>query len=163
MCVCFRAALLMHIWALATLSTLQNPELLPRKGSFSPRSSRITPPNPQKDFPYNGPYQPGPLVGPPEPALAIAAGQEPARTMEAGDVQRRSGAIDDLYKELRQLENCQSRGAGASEATPELILLDEECVPICIKATHSPSRPAISNTLEAAHKGVPGEIKASQI
>ena len=39
----------------------------------------------------------------------------------------------------------------------------EDCVPICIKTSHSRSRPALFTTLEAVHKGAPGEIKASQI
>ena len=39
----------------------------------------------------------------------------------------------------------------------------EECAPSCMKASHSRSCPAMSTTLEAVHKGVPGEIKMSQI
>ena len=43
------------------------------------------------------------------------------------------------------------------------ILPLEDCVPICIKASRSRSRPAISTTLEAVHQGAPVEIKLSQL
>jgi hypothetical protein len=52
--------------------------------------------------------------------------------------------------------------AGHGPAMEQLLRSVEECVPICIKASHSRFPPAVSSTPEVLHKGAPGEIKLSK-